>query len=130
MSDAEPRPVKVKKRAEALAVSKDGYSFNPSEDHWRLNKDVLVSLVLPVPVNASTEAGFRAALQRYAEEASARHTENMATRFKRLLRDTGASQVTSVDLINWRAKLGTEEQWQLGGLKGFLLAWHDYGFEG
>jgi len=54
----------------------------------------------------------------------------METRFKKYLRDTGASQVTSVDLINWRAKLGVDEQWQLGGLKGFLLAWYDYGFEG
>jgi len=26
--------------------------------------------------------------------------------------------------------LGEAEQWQLGGLKGFLLAWHDYSFEG
>lgn len=130
MSDAEPRPVKVKKRAEALAVSKDGYSFNPSDDHWRLNKDVLISLVFPGRIYASTEVGFRAALQRYAEEASARHTRNMETRFKRYLRDTGASKVTAVDLINWRAQLGADEQWQLGGLKGFLLAWHDYGFEG
>ena len=130
MTPTRIKKVKSRHRSDALATSKDGYSFKPSDDHWRLNKDVLVSLVLPVSVDVSTEAGFRATLQRYAEEASARHTENMATRFKRLLRDTGASQVTSVDLINWRAKLGTEEQWQLGGLKGFLLAWHDYGFEG
>jgi len=74
MSDAKPKPVKIKKRAEALAVSKDGYRFNPSDDHWRLNKDVQVSLVLPGPFDAPAEAGFRAALQRYAEEASARHT--------------------------------------------------------
>lgn len=130
MMPTKVKKVRSKNQSNTLARSKDGYSFEPSDDHWRLNKDVLVSLVLPVPVDVSTEAGFRAALQRYAEEASARHTENMATRFKRLLRDTGASQVTSADLLNWRAKLGTEEQWQLGGLKGFLLAWHDYGFEG
>lgn len=114
----------------APAVSKDGYPFYPSDDHWQLNKDVHVSLVLPVPVGVSTEAGFRATLLRYAEEASARHTRNMETRFKRYLRDTGASQVTAVDLINWRASLGADQQWLLGGLKGFLLAWHDYGFAG
>lgn len=130
MTPTRMKRVNSKNRSNAFVRSKDGYSFEPSDDHWRLNKDVLVSLVLPVPVDASTEAGFRAALQRYAEEASARHAENMASRFKRLLRDTGASQVTTIDLINWRAMLGTEEQWLLGGLKGFLLAWHDYGFEG
>ena len=130
MSHAKSKPLKIKMRADALAVSKDGYPFDPSDDHWRLNKDVQISLVFSSFIDATTEAGFRAALHRYAEEASARHTRNMETRFKKYLRDTGASKVTSVDLINWRAKLGTEEQWQLGGLKGFLLAWHDYGFEG
>src|SRR5689334_8274146 len=113
MMPTKVKKVRSKNQSNTLARSKDGYSFEPSDDHWRLNKDVMVSLVLPVPVDVSTEAGFRAALQRYAEEASARHTENIATRFKRLLRDTGASQVTSVDLLNWRAKLGTEDQWQL-----------------
>lgn len=113
-----------------LAVSKDGYQFKPSDSHWRLNKDVQLSLALPSSLDPATEAGFRKALTRYAEEASARHTENMTTRFKRYLRDTGATHVTSSDLMNWRAKLGTDEQWQLGGLKGFLLAWYDYGFDG
>lgn len=113
-----------------LTTSKDGYSFDPGADHWKLNKDVTVSLIVPDHVDRSTERGFRTTLQRYAEEASARHTRNMETRFKRYLRDTGASQVTPMDLMNWRAQLGQEEQWQLGGLKGFLLAWHDYGFDG
>ena len=112
------------------AVSKDGYAFDAADDHWRLNKDVQVSLGLAGNLPEPTQAGFRATLRRYAEEMSARHTRNMATRFQRYLRDTGADGVTSVDLMNWRTMLGETEQWQLGGLKGFLLAWHDYGFEG
>lgn len=117
-------------RADLEAVSKDGYSFNPSHSHWRLNKDVQLSLVLPATIMPAVEAGFRATLMRYAEEASARHCENMATRFKRYLRDTGALQVSVADLMNWRAILDAHEEWQLGGLKGFLLAWYDYGFGG
>ncbi len=116
--------------APSLATSKDGYPFDPVSAHWKLNKDVTISLVLPSEIDKDTELGFRATLQRYAEEASARHTRNMETRFKRYLRDTGASLVTPKDLMNWRALLGQDEQWQLGGLKGFLLAWHDYGFAG
>ncbi|HFF6157967.1 TPA: site-specific integrase [Stenotrophomonas maltophilia] len=130
MSRVEPKPLATEMGSTAPAVSKDGYPFKPSDDHWRLNKDVQIALALPATIDATTKVGFRTTLLRYAEEASARHTENMATRFKRYLRDTGASQVTVTDLINWRAILGTDEQWQLGGLKGFLLAWHDYGFEG
>lgn len=130
MSRVKPKQLDTVSRGAVPVVSKDGYPFDPTDDHWRLNKDIQVALVLPGTVDASTEAGFRATLLRYAEEASARHARNMQTRFKRYLLDTGASQVTAADLINWRASLGTDEQWQLGGLKGFLLAWHDYGFEG
>ena len=130
MARVKQKQVGAESKSIAQAVSKDGYPFKPSDDHWRLNKDVQISLALPGAVDATTEAGLRATLLRYAEEASARHTENMITRFKRYLRDTGASQVTATDLINWRASLGAEGQWRLGGLKGFLVAWHDYGFEG
>lgn len=125
-----PKPQKSRSDASSLSTSKDGYPFDPNDNHWKLNKDVTVSLVLPDGLDKDTETGFRATLQRYAEEASARHCENMATRFKRYLRDTSALHVTPTELMNWRALLGTDEQWQLGGLKGFLLAWHDYGFEG
>lgn len=130
MKPVESRSLGNNGRAVLEAVSKDGYSFNPSHSHWRLNKDVQLSLVLPATIMPAVEAGFRAALMRYAEEASARHCENMATRFKRYLRDTGAVQVSVADLMNWRAILGAHEEWQLGGLKGFLLAWYDYGFGG
>ncbi len=113
------------------AVSRDGYAFKVDDDRWRLNKDVEVSLMLvaatlPEPI----QSGFRAALQRYAEEMSAKHVHNMATRLDRYLRDTGAKAVTTSDLLNWRAMLGRDREWYLGGLKGFLLAWHGYGFSG
>lgn len=130
MSDAKSKPVKLKMRAEALAVSKDGYSFNLADEYWRLNKDTLISLGTTGRLTPATQRGFRQALRRYAEEMSAMHTYNMAERLKRFIRDTEASQIDVADLINWRTTLGTDAQWQLGGLKGFLLAWHDYGFEG
>lgn len=130
MSSVKSKQLDVERKPAVPAVSKDGYPIDSSGDHWRLNKDVQIAVALPGAIDPTTEAGFRLALLRYAEEASARHTENMATRFRRYLRDTGASQVTVADLINWRASLGPADQWQLGGLKGFLLAWHDYGFDG
>lgn len=130
MSRAKPKQLDTQRTETAPIVSKDGYPFNPSDDYWRLNKDTLISLGATFCLTSPTGRGFRQALQRYAEEMSAMHTYNMAERFKRFMRDTGASQLTVADLINWRASLGSDEQWQLGGLKGFLLAWHDYGFDG
>lgn len=125
-----PRLLKAGRKRRALSTSKDGYPFDPDDDYWKLNKDVAISLILPDFLDEGTREGFRATLQRYAEEMSARHTRNMETRFKRFLRDTGSSCVTPASLINWRAHLGKDEQWQLGGLKGFLIAWNDYGFGG
>lgn len=130
MSHFKPEKVDSKRKLSSLAVSKDGYTFDPSDNYWQLDKDVTISLVLPGIIDPVSEAGFRATLLRYAEEASARHTRNMETRFKKYLRDTKALEVTVTDLINWRASLGPDEQWYLGGLKGFLLAWYDYGFDG
>lgn len=110
--------------------SKDGYTFDASQDTWQLNKDVTVSLGHAAELPEPTQGGFRATLQRYAEEMSAMHTFNMAQRFKQFLRDTGATTVEPAALLNWRAMLEESEQYHLGALKGFLIAWHDYGFEG
>lgn len=110
--------------------SKDGYTFDASDDTWQLNKDVTVWLGNAARLPEPTQSGFRATLQRYAEEMSARHTENMATRFQRFLRDTGSDSVSVTSLLNWRSTLGEADQWHLGGLKGFLIAWNDYGFDG
>ena len=74
-----PRLLKAGRKRRALSTSKDGYPFDPGDDHWKLNKDVTISLIVPEFLDESTREGFRAALQRYAEEMSARHTENMAT---------------------------------------------------
>lgn len=112
-----------------ISRSKDGYEFDASDSRWRLSKDVTILLDFPNTLSSETERGFRATLQRYAEEMSAGHTQNMTVRFKRFLRETGSPSVNVVSLMNWRANLG-KDQWQLGGLRGFLLAWHDYGFPG
>ena len=58
------------------------------------------------------------------------HTSNMAAKLKTYFKDTRATAVDVTSLINWRASLGYSDQHILGGLKGFLLAWHDYGFDG
>lgn len=111
-------------------VSKDGYTFSLNDNRWKLNKDVVVYLGKASELPEPTQCGFRSTLRRYSEELSAMHTFNMANRFKKFLHDTDAESISAEALLNWRAMLNESEQWQLGGLKGFLLAWHDYGFPG
>lgn len=121
---------KSRRRPNNQATSKDGYKFDPNDDYWRLNKDIYVAVALPTKITPETVTGFRATLLRYAEESSAHHTRNMEAHFRRFLKETDALQVTTSALINWRAILGTENEYQLGALRGFFVAWHDYGFEG
>jgi integrase len=116
--------------AQGMALSKDGYTFDPANRHWKLNKDVTVAASLPDNFDVAAALGFRSTLQRYAEEMSARHTENMSVRFHKFVRESECNEVSVTALMNWRAALGPEREWHLGGLKGFLLAWHDYGFSG
>ncbi|HET7332903.1 site-specific integrase [Dyella sp.] len=113
-----------------MRTSKDGYRFDAASSRWKLNKDVTVYLEFASDLSGVMQRGFRKTLQRYAEEMSARHTENMAKRFQRFLSDTNANSISSASLLNWRGMLGEAEQCLLGGLKGFLLAWYDYGYEG
>lgn len=113
-----------------LLTSKDGYPFDPLGKHWKLSKDVSFSLALPGDVCPRMQSGFRSALARYAQEFAPRSVVTLLTYFRRYLRDTGASQVTTADLANWRTMLTKKHESYLGSLKSFLIAWHDYGYEG
>lgn len=124
------KPQSAKRSAPASAISKEGYFFNRSEDRWKLNKDVSIHLNFPTPVHEGTESGFRQALQRFAEERSPRYVENIYHNFTYYIKDTSATQVTVVDLTNWRAMLGTHRECCLGAIRSFLIAWHEYGFKG
>lgn len=112
------------------AVSKAGYDFIPSSDRWELDKDVSIPMQQVNSLEVECNLGFRLALTRYAEEMSAKHASNMAHTFFRYLRDTGATEVNSTTLINWRGQLGDKTQFRLGALKGFLIAWNGWGFPG
>ena len=54
----------------------------------------------------------------------------MRHKFAQFIRETKTNAVTAVALINWRGQLGIRNEWLLGSLKGFLLAWHGWEFPG
>ena len=110
--------------------SKDGYPFDPLSAYWKLSKDVGFSLNLPENLCPRTRIGFRSALARYAQEFCPLTVVTLLNYFRRYLRDTGASQVTTSGLANWRAMLTKTHESYLGSLKSFLIAWHDYGYDG
>lgn len=127
----------VSEQAELTALnspfktSKDGYSFDLNVNKWVLNKDITIRFQEEIlNLNEETLEGFRKSLARYAEESSASHTVNMYMRFQRMVRDTECMHVDEHVVRNWRSMLDDEHEWYLGSLRGFLISWYDYGYNG
>ncbi len=111
--------------------SKSGYTFIEGNTHWQLDKNtnVAVGKVLDL-LNNDAGAGFVATLIFYANNYSAKYTENINERFFYMLRTTGASIVNASVLINYRSSLSSETEWYLGGIKAFLNKWYELGYSG
>ncbi|WP_208019740.1 site-specific integrase [Photobacterium kishitanii] len=112
-------------------LSKDGYSFNINSNHWKLNKDAIISFQCEVlALDPKILESFRKTLSNYAQEASGKHTQNMYHRFQRMVRDTKCTVLDENTILNWRSMLDNEHEWYLGSLRGFLISWYDYGYYG
>ncbi|MDO9144641.1 site-specific integrase [Rhodoferax sp.] len=111
-------------------TSKMGYKFDRRSDIWRLDGSKTINLGRMRDLNGTTAEGLRNALCRYAEELAAPTTE-MALGYFNMYCDHGrARSVTVADLSNWRASLDRENEYKLGALKSFLIAWNEWGFPG
>ncbi|WP_330926643.1 hypothetical protein [Candidatus Sororendozoicomonas aggregata] len=121
---------KIEKVLPQWSKSKSGYSFDFNSDEWELDGSITIRFRRLKQLDKKTELGFKKALCRYAEELSAHHTNNVFGRFNSYLNQTGETVVSVAGLSNYRSGLNSENEHMLGGLKGFLLAWHDWGFGG
>lgn len=124
--------MKLKKSTRLVSqhITKSGYPFYFSDSDWRLDGSTVINFGRLTSLDEDTEIGFRKALCRYAEELSAKHTYNMFYYFSAYLKNTGSSHVSVVSLTNYRSSLNEANEYKLGGLKGFLLAWYEWGFKG
>lgn len=111
-------------------ITKSGYPFYFSDSDWRLDGSTVINFEHLASLDEDTEFGFRKALCRYAEELSAMHTFNMFNRFNAYMKATNEGKVTLQGLTNYRASFDSDTEYKLGALKGFLLAWHEWGFKG
>ena len=117
--------------------SRDGYQFFPNSDQWRLNKDVAFDLSFLHQVSPEANLGFRLALVRYAEDGGSPYTlRQQRNHFRAFIHDTGTSTVTVEALFNWRGQLNNnsnrreDNEHLLSTLKGFFIAWYEWGFPG
>lgn len=110
--------------------SKSGYQFDFHANEWRLDGTTVIYFRRLTAIDSATKEGFRRALCRYAEELSAMHTFNMFNRFNSCIKAIGDEKLTLQGITNYRASFDAQNEYKLGALKGFLLAWREWGFKG
>ena len=115
----------------AVAVSRDGYEFEPGADKWRLNKECTVNLALMFDLlEPSLHAPYRAVLTHFAKAYSGAYCANIQGLLLALLRATGASSFEHRTIMNYRSGLSRLEEHKLGYVKAFLQRWYEQGFRG
>lgn len=121
-----------------LARTRSGVEFDPRADRWAY-RDVTITVNLnfaPWPVAESFVTSAKLALLWYAEHLSPSHLINMFMRMTHFLkavcadREVPLTEVSSIDLINYRATLTHSTSWYLGSLAGLVKKWHSLGYSG
>ncbi|WP_431189549.1 site-specific integrase [Burkholderia pseudomallei] len=122
----------------AIATTRNGVSFDPTAERWAYRDgSVSMSMDFSAVKGAAPDliVGMKLTLLWYAENMSPNHTQNGFTRIKHFLERQGTSdgvisEITSVELMNYRSQLGARTKWYLGTLAGFLKKWHELGIPG
>lgn len=127
-SPAVSSPIEV--RVPIQHTSKSGYSFQYDSNEWRLDGSTVIYFERLSPMPNKLKDSFKKALCRYAEELSAMHTFNMFNRFNAFMKANNEDSITVDALSNYRASFDSDNEYKLGALKGFLLAWYEWRFDG
>ncbi|WP_075793714.1 site-specific integrase [Massilia putida] len=119
--------------------ARGGSLFDPDEDLWVLRElahEATLRFDKSNPLANDFKRSFKLTLAWYAQNRSLRHTENMFDGSQRLFKHKAEStgypivEITSVDILNFRAHLGAEREWYLSSLAGFLKKWRTLGYPG
>ena len=110
--------------------SKSGYQFDFYANEWRLDGTTVIYFKRLIVIDDDVTKGFRLTLCRYAEELSAMHTFNMFNRFNACMKTIDNGKLTLQGITDYRGSFDADNEYKLGALKGFLLAWYEWGFKG
>lgn len=122
-----------------IVTARGGSRFDPRQDIWvlkELTHEATLRFDRLSHLGDHFCAAFRSTLVWYAQNSSLRHLENTYHRALRLFahtfKSTGTSlvEISSIDLLNFKAHLKKEGEWYLGLLAGFLKRWHRLSYVG
>lgn len=132
-------PLVVVPELPALARTQSGVEFDPRVDRWAYRDSAYNTSLDFTSLSGVTSSFVESAkltLLWYAENMSQPHLVNMFMRLAHFLRSIDAgrasplSEITSTELLNYKASLPQATSWYLGSLSGLLQKWHDLGYPG
>lgn len=114
------------------ATARGGCVFYPRLDCWKLREGTYAATLwfsLLPQLTPEFLVAFKTVLVWYAENRSAQHVSNLFYRnkalfeFKSNISQKPISEITDLDLLNYKGEIGVEREWYLGELSGFLQQW-------
>lgn len=123
----------------ASATTRGGGVFLPGEEVWEIREgtaSVKINFSSYPELDPEFKLSLKAALLWCAQNKSIKHLSNMHYRTKALLlfkadaKSEVISEITDIDLLNYRASLDKSREWYLSALSGFLKKWKDLGLLG
>jgi integrase len=121
-----------------VARTRSGVELDPRSDRW-VYRDDLYSVSLDfgkLHATASFVASAKHVLLWYVERLSSSHASNLFDRLGHYLktistwRNAPINEITTNDLINYKASLSNATVWYLGALSGLFQQWHRLGYPG
>jgi len=123
----------------AVSMSRGGGEFSPCEDVWILREGLgfkRIDFTSYPQLEPRLMGSLKMVLLWYANNRSASHVYNLHYRLIGLLafaamnRDGPISEISHVDLLNYRAHIGGDRQWYIGTIAGMFRRWSDMGLHG
>ena len=115
-----------------FVTTRSGVIFNPNKSRWAYRDGCLTMSMNFSSLNGISNQlllGVKKTLIWYAENMSPSHTVNMFHFMKHFFRiissNVSLSEVTSVDILNYRSRLGENSRWRVSSLAGFFKRWYD-----
>lgn len=112
--------------------------FEPVSDYWELREATrkLHADFSLFPIVPDLKTALKATLVWYAENSSLSHLKNLYYQSRELFEFKFeqtrqlVSEVTSKDILNYKAHLGKEREWHVGVLSGLIRKWDALGYAG
>ncbi|SAK86956.1 hypothetical protein AWB77_04669 [Caballeronia fortuita] len=123
----------------AVVTAKQGYRFDPHQDTWvlrELTHEVWLRFNKMPPLRSDFKTALKTVLVWYAENHSIGYVKSQYNCIRHLLlhkatiNGTPNAEISSVDILNYRAHIGKAGEWRLASVSGFLRRWYGLGYPG